>query len=469
MPIPHQIRVFCPIHEAAFETGRSSTILCEITGHTLASEFPASEIWEFCCNCSTFSPTKLDKGQNARTSCFSCHNEIATRTLCPTCMTVAFAGKARSKGQSYFIDECGVTPSCPGCGEENNQKHVRHQCDEISAALFTSLEACPFCLEGTSVGFVLPYLHPEQGNICSRCHSANPETAAFCGTCRTALNADVRVDNIGSDVPRTAVGSLCPNCSYPMPADADFCGECGQAVKRRMSPAAPPPPPVPTAGQNGKVLPTLSSTAPTPSAGVAMSPTLLISLVIGGLFIVIIAAIAMTQSSTTNTSNGSPASNNANRPYGNSYNAAANAMNPARNAMNVAANTVANAANSTVANPSSNSPSNTMIGRHATLTWDAPIRDYADKDLQPAGFHFRGAKVHIIDVDNNVLNDDGGTSRWYKVEVVSYGSSIDPGNAGLSKNYGTPDVGWIPERRDVWTGPKRTKLERKRRIFIFDR
>lgn len=204
------LRIFCPIHEASFEVTANAKILCEITGHALSNDFPNAEFWEFCCNCDTFSPSRLGKGEKARSSCFSCQNEISARYVCSNCKTFSFGSSTKSKGQRYFIGDQGIAPTCPGCEiPAQNRKVVRHNCKDVEAEIFTDHETCPFCLETTAVGFVRPQAQTVLGQ---------PQLFA----------------------------SFCHTCSTPVPADSDFCGECGQAVR---SSAVPPPPPPPPAAQ----------------------------------------------------------------------------------------------------------------------------------------------------------------------------------------------------------------------------
>ncbi len=245
------IRVFCPVHEAAFEVESGPKILCEITGHALSTQFPDSEVWEYCCNCATFAPSQLGKGEKARPYCFTCQTEISTRFACSNCMILSFEGKGKSKGQMYSISDQGIVPACPGCEHISAGSIVSHACDELDAKIFTSREKCSFCLENTRVDFVMPGGAPADTIVCQNCRAVNPAIAAFCGKCKYQLRSSVDITSFGTDDRRTQLlGSLCPNCSTPVPTNSDFCGECGQAVKSSAPPPPPPPPPRQSTGES---------------------------------------------------------------------------------------------------------------------------------------------------------------------------------------------------------------------------
>lgn len=241
------IKIFCPIHEASFDVPAGPKVLCEITGHVMSTGFPSAECWEFCCNCETFSPSGLGKGETARNTCFSCQNEIAKRFVCDSCGTYIFECSSRSRGRQFSLEKAGVGPFCPGCGNAPaGDKLERHECKEIDVAFASNLRKCPFCLED-----ILPA--PQKvvttdmlgSTICPQCRSRIGEGSVFCGKCSHRLRADVPVENPGTDVIRPqAIGSLCPNCASLLPDDSSFCGECGQAViEARLPPPPPPPPP----------------------------------------------------------------------------------------------------------------------------------------------------------------------------------------------------------------------------------
>ncbi len=108
------------------------------------------------------------------------------------------------------------------------------------------------------------------------------------------------------------------------------------------------------------------------------------------------------------------------------------------NAVNTSASNGSNAVNK-APNTASADP---RIGKVGTLTTDANIRAEPDSNYGKLGTQYRGARVRILDVASGV-NKDGGTSIFFKIEVMSYGVSLEPSNYGLGKDPGTPDVGWV--------------------------
>lgn len=254
------LRIFCPIHEASFEVAENVKIHCEITGHSLSAGFPNAEFWEFCCNCGTYSPNKLGRGEKARETCFSCQNEVSKRFLCTTCKVLSYECGTQAKGKSYFVTPEGMEPHCPGCREGviAGGAVTRHQCKDIDAEILTAYESCPFCLEKTtSISSPSDSLNLPAGR-CPQCGAATVPGAAFCGKCKHRLRSDVSPNNLGTDITRSQLfGSLCPNCSTPIVPGSGYCAECGQAVK--VSSAVPPPPPPP-----GRRAPVSAETTGTP-------------------------------------------------------------------------------------------------------------------------------------------------------------------------------------------------------------
>src|ERR1044072_1596215 len=139
-----KLRIYCPIHEASFEVEENARILCEITAHALSSGFANTEVWEFCCNCGTFSPSKLGRGEKARTVCCSCNNEISKRCLCASCKVLSFECAPQAKGRNSFVTPAGIEPECPGCRSVMASAGglVRHECADIDAAFYLTDESC---------------------------------------------------------------------------------------------------------------------------------------------------------------------------------------------------------------------------------------------------------------------------------------------------------------------------------------
>jgi hypothetical protein len=285
------IRVCCPIHEACFEVEENAKILCEITGHALSSDFPNAEFWEFCCNCETFVPSKLGRGEKARKLCFSCENEVSERFLCTSCKVLSFECGTRAKGRSYFVTPIGIDPVCPGCraAPESADNIVRHECLDMGAAIYTASETCPFCLEKTSPFF--PNVTQSQmvvggpAGTCPQCRATIVPGSAFCGKCKYQLRGDLPAEKLGTDVTLSQLfGSLCPNCSTPISPGSGFCAECGQAVKAAALPPPPPPPPPPSAAK-----PAITAPKPPPVGKIFAG-------VVGGLFFLVLIAVGIRSS-----------------------------------------------------------------------------------------------------------------------------------------------------------------------------
>ncbi len=450
------LRIFCPIHEAGFEAPGTPKILCEITGHSLSTNFPNGEVWEFCCNCETYSLSGMGKGEKARSYCFSCQNEISRRFACSDCQVVSFECGTKSRGQKYAVTAEGIKPACPGCQMAmGNPQVLRHECDDIGVPFFTTRETCPFCLEGTSVAFVMPNAPaPTAASTaattgCPNCHAPIPIGTSFCGKCRFQLRS-VPVENRGSGFSRTqALGSLCPNCSTPIPQDSDFCGECGQAVKSSVLPPPPPPPPrrVSTTGiDSGKgtddreifqaELSDVSSIGkPDAVANVLNNPLFkIIGFTVGGIFLITLVIIALRPTSET----------------------AANSTNNVGSA-STKPNTTKPSTPSVKETPNSNN-ADYRIGKTAYLVRDTNLRDYAGNidDSGKIGTHYRDARIRILDVVS-VTDKDGNSFDWFKIQVLSTGTSMDANNAHLDKNPGSQDVGWIHSTPTIYIGSSRTR------------
>jgi hypothetical protein len=415
------IRIFCPVHEASFEVANAPKILCEITGHTLSSDFPNAEFWEYCCTCDTFSPSRLDKGEKATAVCFSCQNEISRRFICAHCKTVSFVSDKSAKGQTYVISEQGVEPSCPGCGTpKQGRAMIRHDCSEAEAAFLTGRETCPFCLEKTSVGSVQPtqpYV-PANTGACPNCDAINPPSAVFCGKCKYHLRPDIEVANPGSDISKTqALGSLCPNCSTPVRPGFPFCGECGQAVKIPGEfPPPPPPPPSPHTPKESAAVANTPQLYPDPDSQTTISPGKMTGYIAGGLGIlalVIIVAFSLT-----------------NRGPGTSG--------------NFANTTPTQRPTPAITGTPNNSKSNSLIGKTGKLVLDMNLRDVpgATELSIKVGTQYKDARLRILDVDTAV-DSKGRMFDWYKVQITAFGKSMDPRNGDLPKDPGSLDVGWI--------------------------
>lgn len=442
------LRVFCPTHEAAFETEENAKILCEITGHALSVGFPDTEFWEFCCNCETFTPSRLDKGEKARKTCYGCGGDITKRFLCADCQILGFECTTQTRGKKYSVNLTnGIDSDCPGCSViPQTGCAVVHQCQEIDAEVFTPRSTCPFCLEKTANAIAPDNSAPtDRFLFCSQCRAKNPLTANFCGKCNYQLKKDAEIAKRGDDINKTQfLGSLCPNCSTPIPPDSGFCGECGQAVKKVIPP--PPPPPSHHSTKTGNLAAdTVSFDSTTSSATASISNNTMrnISLGVGGVFLlIIILAVVSSISKSSNVSNTS-----------NAYSNVVSNSRPSNNRSDSSSSVY----QGTVSKTPNNSSSDSRIGRTGTLNMDSNLRELPSKDSAWMGTHYRSARVKVLDVAT-VPNSLGGTTDWFKIEVTSYGNSMDPNKYGQSgKDEGSGDFGWVNSYPEVYEGSRRVR------------
>lgn len=439
-----KIKVYCAEHQTICEVKAKSRLVCTVEEHTLSTDFPQAEFWEYCCDCQTFLPTKLGVGGAAIANCPNCDREAARRFVCRSCKTAAFESDEPARGKIYRLQtENGIEPSCPGCRTNSqNEAAVLHKCREIKSEFFTSRPICPFCLENTIVVNAPVKAAPSANamQICPQCQAENIHTAIFCGKCKYQLQKGVAVANLGSDVNKTQLlGSLCPNCSTPIPPDSGFCGECGQAVKK----AAPPPPPPPPKFKAA----VLSSDAQISPTTVSTSNNAVRNMFIGVgafcLFIVVLAVVSNTSKSSSSS-------------YNSNTNSAVVVNSNTRMANGRSSNTTSNS-QVTVSKTPNKSSSDSRIGKTGTLTRDANLRETANKDSYKLGTHYRGARIKILDVET-VPNSLGGTTDWFKIEVTSYGESMDANNYGQSKDPGSEDVGWINSYPEIYENYRKTRV-----------
>ncbi len=146
--LTRHLKVYCPQHQASFEIAESPKIVCEIKEHALSNNFPREEFWEYCCDCQTFSPSRLTASGKADTSCPRCERPTLSRFLCNVCnvLTVDSGESTRDKRFYLSLEAFAIVPSCPGCLTDFTAKKLNlHKCAEIRAVLETPRETCPFC------------------------------------------------------------------------------------------------------------------------------------------------------------------------------------------------------------------------------------------------------------------------------------------------------------------------------------
>ncbi len=88
---------------------------------------------------------------------------------------------------------------------------------------------------------------------------------------------------------------------------------------------------------------------------------------------------------------------------------------------------------------------------------DSNLRESASKDSSWIGTHYRGAEIKVLDVAT-VPSTYGGTTDWFKIEVTSYGNSMDPAKYGqYGKDEGSEDVGWVNSYPEVYEGNRKVR------------
>jgi predicted amidophosphoribosyltransferase len=445
-----KIKVYCFEHQTTCEAKAKPQIVCTIEEHTLSNDFPYADFWEYCCDCQTFLPTKPDIVGKVSSSCPNCDRSAARRFVCGHCKIAAFDSDEPARGKTYNLSgTAGIKPNCPGC-QTISQKDaaILHNCKHIKSEFFTSRPTCPFCLEDT----ILAVSEPEPtatkvvlGNAaqCPQCQAWNLPTSAFCGKCKHQLLSSVAVSNLGTDINKTQLlGSLCPNCSTPVPPDSDFCGECGQAVKKAIPPPPPPPPPKIT-GEPSII--NLPDSSPTNSASNTAVRNVAIG--VGGffLFIIILAVVSNTSKSSSSSA------------YNSNTNSAIVVNNNSRMSNSRSVNTLSPTKTAVSSTPNK-SNSDSRIGKTGTLNIDSNLRETAGKDSNWVGTHYRGARIKILDVEI-VTNANGSTTDWFKIEVISYGNSMDPNKYGDSgKDAGSEDVGWVNSYPEVYEDSRKKRV-----------
>lgn len=220
---PQKIRIQCPQHQTVFEAENKPHIVCEIREHTLSSNFPNGEVWEYCCDCRTFLPSEFGTGGKAQENCRNCERKTITRYLCENCKIVSYDSAEDTKGKVNHISlQKGIEPTCPGCHSITaDSKIIQHDCKDIEKVILTRREKCLFCEKSTAPTLPKPV------------NSQVVPSTSF----------------IPVKTP-SQVKAICSGCGTIYPEDGEFCIECGQ--KREMSDSVnnpinvlPPPPPIP--------------------------------------------------------------------------------------------------------------------------------------------------------------------------------------------------------------------------------
>ncbi|HEV7700271.1 MAG TPA: zinc ribbon domain-containing protein [Pyrinomonadaceae bacterium] len=276
--------------------------------------------------------------------------------------------------------------------------------------------------------------------ICPICRQAYSEELLFCLSDGTALVEEVDAAEVETVAhPRIVIdhfatgdsNEFCPLCGSPNKAGSRFCKKCGQPLTEQETVFAPPQPtPAPTVVTNE---PRRRS-----SAGL-----IALAVILSGFFLllIIVAVIAY------------------------NWNSGVTAVNVAKPTPAKSPTPKPTPSPTPTVSVNANASGGSRIGKTGTLATDANLRESADPNSAKVGTHYKGAEVKVLEV-TEVPNDEGGTSIWYHVVVTSYGTSVDPNNAGLEKDPNSVDEGWINSFPKVWDPAAKKSVHK--RVVTFD-
>jgi uncharacterized OB-fold protein len=290
---PQRIRVHCPKHQTVFDVENKPHIVCEIQEHTLSSNFPNGEFWEYCCDCQTFLKSEYGNGGTAKDNCLNCERKVISRYVCQNCKIISYDSNEDTKGKVRHISpQKGIEPACPGCHKVNTTlKIFQHDCSDIGKVILTYREKCPFCKKQTG-----PAL---SGAVKKEEISASPFISS-------------------SESPKLA--THCSNCGMAYAKDATFCVGCGMKYKAQQGlsdsygKAIPPPPPIPGAVSSDSSEVTINFTPPaTKSTDISPSKNKQLPIFIGVgcivLLFVIIGVVSFSKESSSLTNSSENSSN----------------------------------------------------------------------------------------------------------------------------------------------------------------
>jgi hypothetical protein len=132
------IKIFCPTDKVIFEAEKAPRVSCEITGHSLAMDFPIRNCGSTVATAGVHSPSKLHHGGSASPSCPHCERETVRRYFCADCSIFSYDSGELLKAKSITIDERLGPSNCPGCGADPNRGRLElHFCKAIDVAFLT--------------------------------------------------------------------------------------------------------------------------------------------------------------------------------------------------------------------------------------------------------------------------------------------------------------------------------------------
>ena len=136
---------YCPVHQVRFHATPGEVIQCDQASHAIGYGFPHEHLWTFCCACATFSPYGPPGHNSQLTECPVCEREVAKRCLCHSCQVLTIESVVLVHRKVHSINDCGVKPSCPGCGVHPAESVVQHDCPDLGLSFLTARAVCLFC------------------------------------------------------------------------------------------------------------------------------------------------------------------------------------------------------------------------------------------------------------------------------------------------------------------------------------
>lgn len=401
----NEIKIYCAEHQATFDLEVAPVLKCEIRPHSLSIGFPNSEFWSYCCDCQIFSPCDFETGGKAASSCLHCGRGTVFHYLCSNCKTVVYDSMTDTRGKILSTDSVrGIRGPCPSCECQSPKKLTFHNCESAGTGIVTGRKTCPFCLCPTAAartGASFSKNQVEQqspGLCCPVCGAPRDVDAALCVDC--GLGSDfaptiTETPNAGAPPPTSQQWLFCTNCGTENKVGSNTCVACGKSLNHAPKPASP----LISGGHQSRYI----------AAFIAIP-------------LVFFVFIAIVVSLLSSLKSGTPANN---------------------------ANVQVQKAPSLSSTPNK-SNNDARIGKRGVLSVDVNLRRYANKDAEWLGTHYRGAKIEILDVDSS------GPQDWYKIKVLSYGTSVTTGRAGKDQN--SEDVGWVNSYPISSDGRNRTSL-----------
>jgi hypothetical protein len=393
-----EIKVFCNEHQATFDVEVKPQLVCEIREHSLSIGFPHSEFWQYCCDCQTFSLSDFETGGTTKAECVHCERKTTRFFVCASCKTVCYDSDEDTRGKKTSVSFInGIKPNCPACENTSNGRLFQHSCDSVKAIILTTRLDCSFCQKSAEIKKIEPIVaitHTESAieNRCTMCFTPREIDANCCTECGMVFDStspnsqsfnqplskpDFLNDGLGQPQIVHSNQFYCPKCGGKNLVGSEYCADCGVSLDDKS-----------------EII----------STNTKIDPRVYLGGGIVGIIIILVALIAINSSRS-------------------------------QAVMNRSSNAASNTKTASVSITPNKQSSDFRIGKKGTLNMDANLRKFASKDAEWLGTHYRSAKIEILDADNS------GSQTWYKIKVISFGTSMTTGSSGKDPN--SEDVGWV--------------------------